>query len=752
MANDIITLESFFKLAAENEAAHRSTSGDDFDHKSDVTITDIISSVTNMLNEDIGSLVTESYESFGDMDKDVFTEKVHTVRAMETYSLEPDIIRNTLRDCKVPAAMMESAIKETAQILNHYGSGGYSTHFSTNASDGSITDLSNILGPIGTSIVRASHGLMSTTDHSAPALEAFGVDIDNSIADVRLAIVINVLKYHKNLIDRLIPRRALAGHDVRFEIGWGQIYDLDKSAGKTSDIRNHGDHLIPAVMLGKDPSPANTAPKKVELLKVNDDPVKPVLIEDGIFTVGERINLFDLSSDVNKITHAHTDFTDLISDGAILDFVIVEVKDDQGVAELFKIDLAGRPCSRFTHAANNENNADRVINGNVIVALSKDTQTSKGATSALLANFVEKTPIRMTVTPSGNLNLMSGDLTVNASASAKVAAVDGTTVVPQVLIDEFNKLTFAVKGAAIEAYFDEQNMRKTTTAVRAMKKTRQIAIPVGKNISVEYSLAEQRPSDVLALVRQVMAVGNDDRALQLIQGTMDFVARRLEAEKKVPNLEFSSTVAADFVAGLSCLPAIHKSTIDIADDKLTVRSGDELGDLRAVMDRRLLEIMALLISDSMYHTAVPNEEIVFNGICSNAVLNALMQTEYYHGVYNKGEVNVKNQNGYELTRILPNGFKLNFITTTFDYMTDKVLIFPYRPNAKTSEFNFAQNCDCGTYVANYTPTIHNGASRRIVTNTRELPIVTNPLGAMLTIKGVSAIFSNHGKLGDMTKP
>ena len=79
--------------------------------------------------------------------------------------------------------------------------------------------------------------------------------------------------------------------------------------------------------------------------------------------------------------------------------------------------------------------------------------------------------------------------------------------------------------------------------------------------------------------------------------------------------------------------------------------------------------------------------------------------------------------------------KIEFVTSTFDSMRDKIVMWPTIPNNTESELHFAHNWDYGCMVAHYTPS-GEAAHHRLFGNIRELPIVVNPLGLIIQVKGI----------------
>jgi hypothetical protein len=94
--------------------------------------------------------------------------------------------------------------------------------------------------------------------------------------------------------------------------------------------------------------------------------------------------------------------------------------------------------------------------------------------------------------------------------------------------------------------------------------------------------------------------------------------------------------------------------------------------------------------------------------------------------------------GVEYVLVLPNGVRIEFVTSTFSYMDSKMVLWPVIKNNAESELNYALNWDYGTMVAHYTPSGEE-AHHRLFANIRELPIVTNPVGLIIDIAGMDIV-------------
>jgi len=648
------------------------------------------------------------------------------------------------RNCKVPTDQLPAAVKSVGLVLskkNHT----YADHFGDGRSsigNEGLRDLSSVLG---------ARSVASINMDSVAAQEAFGQDVDKMVTDIKLNIAVSILKFHKNIVDRVFNRKPVDGNVVQFQIPVAEVYDFAATTNPDSSVRNQGSHKVPFIDLYKNPEIANTAPKRLVPLKVNDTGSPAKLVADEIIVPNNQLNLLDLCF-ADKYGHNHVDWSDIISDGVMLEKVYITITKDNGsdpdTVETFEINVKNFSGSRFHMRNNAKDSADRNCVLTQPFVLNSETKTVAGTTSTILASFTADPFVRLLVKAFGEMNLKTADISVNTSLAPELKTKSGAAA-SAAIEDEFATLTFACTGYTVDARYSEENMRKTTAAVRMNMRPFAFEIPVGKNILVDYSLAQAEPSDVLSVVSQAIAVGNDIRTLDIVTDTIDTVFDRINAEvSNTAFLDYRDKVAYDYVAGMKVLPSIWKGTLDVAGMTDSVRSGDKLGDVRGAVEKYLLEMFAYMYNTSMFMNALDRgENAYFKCITSGPIMAALLNVPHYHDHLNTKQEDFDPDNPVEYRRVLPDGTRIEVVTSTFDVLTDKMIFVPFRPKAPESELSFGQQADRGTFVANFVPTNFGANYRRIATNSREILIPTNPLAAMLQVTNVSEVFEGLGGMG-----
>ena len=665
-------------------------------------------------------------------------------RNVALSDLGPDSLIELVRNCGIHENSVRSCVESLALCIHNYTSNyNASTHFSNGSPSASHTDLE--VHKLDTMYSKyAMERLITTT---AAALESFGADIANTISDAKVAITVSILRYHRSALHRLIPNIPTDQNMVTYKVDMMEVYDLTKSRSDSAAVRYEGMHRIPFVDLYGDPSPANTQLKPI-VLRTDNDAAAPAnkLIAENVIKIGVGLNMFDYSMDAGQIGYNHIDFTDLVGDNVRIKTLYVGVADSTK-SEIIPLTIVDHSGSRMLMNANNLDSADRVCALNDITVLDTTSLTNTGAASALLSGLSVDGVIKLNYSAAGSINLKTSEVIVHGSVKATADTKSGNAVIAadKTLVDS---LAITLIGYEIAADFSEENIRKTTKAMRIMTKQVGYEIPGSSNYVVQYSLTQSRPEAVIDGLTKLMSIGIDDRGIKLIQDTMGNTRDRIVAESKISDENYVHKIGQDFVAGQRVKPYIFMDTMVIDSNLKNIRSGDKWGDLRAFAEEYLLNVLSRLYRESYYQQELGNgEKPVFTCLTSIPIKDSLLSVPHYHNHLMDNSKDAVADGVVEFRRTLPDGTILNVITTTFGYMDDKIIMVPVRPNRPQSVLNFAHNRERGMYLTQATPTIDNAIFNSLIGNAREFPIITNPIGAVITVSGLHAIFDGFGVLG-----
>lgn len=587
-------------------------------------------------------------------------------------------------------------------------------------------------------------------DQSTYGNEAFGAETDRVLPDIRVSMAVTLLRFHRGLLDRIIHRRTSSSTVINYTIPYAEVYDLMKSMDNSGQVRNSSDHRIPFLNLYADPKVVSNTLRPIVPLAVNDvagsfvarDSVLKFNTMDG--------NLMDLAKVAGQIGMAHTDYTDLIADGVVIDKFFFKLTATVNVAgtptamtEEFMLPLRTYSKSRLQMEANTTDSANRVTNLYQQFKLTKNLKTTSGADSRILAGVEPTDCLELRTQMSIGVNLKFHTFWSSATASITPYTTNASGAVAANITDLLNaaggKLSMALVGFSLDAKYSEENLRKTNIAIRSHYRTMGWEIPVGRNFVVDYALNEALPEYVMANVTEAISLGQDHKALNIIMQVLADVHDRGVDENSDPNFRDDIyKLGFDYVASQQVRPVVYLGQIDLADVD-TMRSSDILGDIRQFVELKLVNIISLLHQNSYYKTQLnPGEKPLYKVITSNIILENLLNIPHIH---NHLQASGHDSAGDEIEyrRVLPSGTVLECVSTAFDYMRDKVLIIPYRAGDPESILNAAHNWDYGTFLANYSPQFETRVNRRVFANAREMPLPTNPIGVVLSVKNISTI-------------
>lgn len=564
--------------------------------------------------------------------------------------------------------------------------------------------------------------------------ESFGASMDTVLPDIRAAMTVTLLQFHRGLTDRVLHRRTNGTPYVRLVVPYAEVYDMLKSNDDDGEIRNNGDHYIPFVELYGDPrAVSNTL---TPIIPKKDLDTKDQLYADGfIRNKAYRANLFDLTFDAEKMGYSHYNLTDVVSENVALESLIISVSDGASTTEYFEINVRQMNQSRLNMLPNVPDSGIRGAISNYLFKLGKDSKTQTGAPSTLLNKCTDTDYLRAHISFTSEINLKYGtvsgygEIGVDAYNKNKAAIDHNVTTM-------LEGLTFEVVAFKLDACFSEENLRKSNLAIRSNVRTFDYEISNGRNIMIDYSMQQDLPEFLMSLVSEATSLGQDHRALDIIVKTLMHVYDVTHLENDDPNFfDKLDKQGFQFPASQMVRPVVYLQSIDL-DAVDTIRSSDYLGDIRQFVEWQLLNLTSLVYQNSFYVQQLnPGEKPKFKVITSAVIKDNILSIPHIHNHLNTTES--VDGNNVEYRRVLPDGTVLDIVTCTYNYMRDKIIMIPYRDNAPESFLNFGHNWDYGTFVAHYNPQIENGVNKRVFANSRTMVIPTCPIGLYIDVKNIS---------------
>jgi len=634
--------------------------------------------------------------------------------------------------CKVPAETRNECALEVARILS-----GATSDAKIFADKGRANAKQ-----IPMNQIYGARSIAMVNQQAAQALESFGEYSDRVTSDSRLAVALTVLRAHRSLIDRVLPRRAAEDPVVIIKIPSPEVYNLDMSQNPVAKIRYNADRQ-PLIELYRDPTMVNTTPQVIVPLKTNDTATPPGLIADGIIVAGQKVNLFDLTMQANVIGYQAIDWTDLVSDGGSVSAILMQVTSTSTATppvvttEIYSFPTQYLRSAQFVTQTNVNDSGDRAANLHCKWNLTAGSLMSNGSASTIFSTFTGVNTL-LDVSFNADLNIKTSYVNGNGSVAASLStALPGG--VPGGVNTAFGLLTFQIIGWSAYLFFSEENMRKTTGAVRMNFKEIEFLIPVGRNFIVDYSLMGQEVGEeVTNVVSEVINIGNSARSVTIMSDVLTAVNARLVYEAANPDIDYYSSVAQDYVAGTLSLPHVWVGNLNV-DLAAVMRESERLSDLHSYITSRILALIADGHNKSMYtENFEPGERARYKVITSGPIAEILFGiTQYWNTLDDK--VAVAAESSYSLK--LPNGTQLDIVKSNFEYFANTMIIIPVRDAKPDDVTSFGTVLDRGTFVGQYTPVSNGAANKRIVANSREILFPTNPLGFLITVSGLETQLS-----------
>lgn len=696
------------------------------DGKSISTVRNVLHNTAEFLsthNVVTGNHTIASLESLHDISIPVLNTEVSV---MQDVGVEA--VFDYVRNCNVPRDRQESTALEVLRIL----SGGVDRN-AIIAPETASKDHMSLESFAGTG------GAMMLNHDAKVAMEAFGTDIDRLQSDNRLNIVLSVLRAFTSITDKLFPRIAEEGNAVTIKIPAPEVYDLAASMNASAAVRNNPANILPMVTLYKNPDPVSTRLIPIVPITANDTAtVKSLYNSTTSLAAGVSSNLFDLAMNNTAYGFNAIDMTDLVAPGGhITNLYVLASHNASGTitTELFKIPTRYYAQAQFVSNPNNMDSGDVAVIMACSTLLTAGSLNAAGAASTMLSSYTTA-GAQLNIQFNAQLNLKTAQISGSGSVSPILVARPPATAAAGSTATDFALITWTLVAYDTELYYDEENMRKTTLAVRMRYMERQFVIPMGRNILVDYSLNQQSSDDVAAMVNNTACLGNSARNLGVMTSVLTDMYNAVQFEIANPEMAPLVNSRQNSIAGTMCIPYVVTETLDFSDSTILVlRESERLSELHGRTRQRLLTALTTVCNRSLYlNNLDAGEKPVFKVLVAQTLADQLFGIIDYHNELND---RVSAANGADYSMELPNGYRLDLVKTNFDDYANSIIVVPMREAQPEHITSFGTIRDRGTYVAQYTPINNGGVARRVVSNTREILFPTNPIGAMITVTNLS---------------
>ena len=651
-----------------------------------------------------------------------------------TQSCGVDKLDRLMAECHVPESMRVACMEQCGVVLNRIlgnsSSSAEAWSMQSRRADHSANGVqARDLGSIYPSDV------IDSLTNAAPGQEAFGATIDMVIPDLKISLTTAIMNFHARIMPRFLPVRTTDQPNATYTKEYLEIYDNSKHDGKSMRLLD----------LYADPKFARNELQQIIPLAANDTD-GAVVVKDGILKFGPKANILTLSLNDTIPGYDKINRTDIIEENVKLQYVYVSLNN--GVkTEIFQVKVP-ESFNRLSRAYNSHDSADRQgdfnfdvkLFNNATIAGTGTTPTWAEASSEILAGLADSEFIRLRITVKPSLNLKRGiaDCQGFFSVSAGHMTDDSqisaatTTLATTLAADTGHALV----GYTLDARFSEANLRKTNISMMTHRVPFAYDIPVGRNYTFDYAIGQVNAEENAANLMKIIGIGQDDVQLTQVIRTIEDVYDRINNFTADPQNIYDH-VGADFVAGDKVRPTIFTGTLDFS--KLNViRDADRSGDIKQKARTYLNGVTSKILQLSFLQQQLGGSTTAtFRCVTSMEVLGNIFSIQHIHNHMVKDDMRNLGD-GVEYVLVLDNGVRLEFITSTFDYMRDKVVMVPVLPGNADTELNFAQIWNNGNMVAHYTPS-GDAAWHRLFANIRELLVTTNPVGCILDIVGMDVV-------------
>lgn len=630
-----------------------------------------------------------------------------------------DGLKDLVESCGVPQAYVKDCCKTILNIMNRCSQGAAAAWQQQNLRADHTANGQAEARPLSSIYSSDVAGILNST--AVAGQEAFGTNVDMAVPDMKVAITVAIMDFHVRLIPRVMPTRSTTQPNVSYTKEWLEVYDL---TGNTKDSQR-------LVDLYADPSFARNELKLIEVNPAND-PEQKFINGDGTLKFGPKANILELSTREDKYGYSHINRTDLIADNVQIKFVRVALTFNGGEAEYFDCEV---PISknRLTRMVNANDSAMRNADIKFRTYLRKGAMMANGSASGILSNLSDSEAFVLDFNVKPSISLKWGIADCLADVSVSVRHDIDNAQLSGFATSLMSSGALSLIGYELDARFSEENLRKTSIAVMTHRVPFSFDIPIGRNYVFDYAIGQVNAEENATNLTKVIGLGQDKVALELGIRTIEDVYDRIRAVSPNP-VDRPEYVGTNYVAGDKVRPSIFIGDLDLTNLE-TIRDADRAGDIKQKAISMLTAATSRILQESFLQQQLGGSTTAtFKGITSIEILGNVIGMPHIHDHMSKDDGrNVGD--GVEYVLVLPNGVKIEFVTSTFDSMRDKIVMWPTIPNNTESELHFAHNWDYGCMVAHYTPS-GEAAHHRLFGNIRELPIVVNPLGLIIQVKGI----------------
>ena len=564
------------------------------------------------------------------------------------------------------------------------------------------------------------------------SLEVFGIQMDRVEPDLKTILTIALLQFHMNLTPRIVPVQTVTQGNVTIVRENLQVFDMSKDAKEPTRV----------IELYRDPSLVSVAAQRIKPLMGADNKNAAFLVADDIYKFAKKIDMFEVALDKTRPGWDKYNHTDFVEDNICLDGVLIKIENSDVSGKAF-YHMLPIPTSRghFTQVSQDAKSTIRRLwldryPTRIIAASPADTKSGKASDASVIAALTNGAGLAIDLHIDANVDRQTS--TLASGGWIGDLAIKGGTLSDADRAALLAKFTVTLEGFTLDARFNEDNKRKTSIRAEVVRRSMSYELPTGRNFVVDAAIGQDGVTNAAAYLAQLEHIGRDHNNLQIIESTLKAVHD--ENLSMNNDKEVRDSLANQYAAGDLVNQFVYMDTLDMSG-MYGIRSADASGDIKQFVKQYFNRLTTALLAKTYFDKQLSeNATVTFRVITSGTLLGDLFKMKHIHQHLDADKAGT---GGVEHVMPLDNGVVLEFVTTTFEVMTNKILLIPYLANAQGSVLNFGTDFDQGTLVGAISYAGEDSAAfHRTFSVTRELLIPTNVMGAVVEVSGYTGITMN----------
>lgn len=571
--------------------------------------------------------------------------------------------------------------------------------------------------------------------------EAFGDDINRLATDDRLTMDLMIMRPWENIMDKALARVTESSPVVTIRVPSPEAWDwaTTQQANSTAASRNGSGNTYRLRDLYRNPTPVNSQPKRVVALTANDSGNVLWNSTTNFYKTGKDVSLLDLSRNAAAFTYDHVDRTDLISDGGVIDNVIVTITNPNGgspVVEHFIVNTRPFDLAMFVITPTNKASGQRQVIMEAVLPISTATKQYDGTTNSTIAAALTDAKIQVRVRINATLNIQTGMMQASGTVQMELKQLASGVAISGATNTLFGTLTAQLSAYSAELYFDEENQRKANLAVWVQYYETQFVVPRSRIYFTEYSLSQDVDENAVAATSSIVALGNGRRGLGIVVNALNDISQGLKYVAANPEIAAANAMDEQSFASALVKPTVITTTLNFGTEELnTMNESTRLTEIHGRFRARFLSMITLLFAKSLMLNQYKGGEVpVIKAWVHSTIADLVIGILDYHP-----ELADRNSTatGADYSMLLPNGYRLDVIKSNLDCLQNRIYAVPVIESDMGSILSAASIRDCGTVTTNYTPSNNGSVVRRVATSTREIVMMSNKIGVCLNVVGLA---------------